>query len=66
MIDIDTIIAFETGQLGWQDTLEMFAELVKTKQAWSLQGSYGRFARSLIGEGWLSEDGEILKTILED
>jgi hypothetical protein len=62
MIDVGKIIDFESGQLEWNDTLVLFSELVESGQAWQLQGSYGRFARGLIANGWLSESGEILKT----
>lgn len=66
MIDIDLIIEFEQGTQDWNDTLKLFSQLVQTGQAYTLQGSYGRFARGLIREGWLSEDGEILKTYMEN
>jgi len=54
------IIDFETGQLNNKETLVLFSHLIKTGKAWSLQGSYGRAARSLIDGGYISEKGEIL------
>ena len=62
---IDKIIQYETGGLEAEDTLKLFAELVRTGQAWSLQGHYGRVARSLIESGYISKKGKILKDITE-
>ncbi len=61
MKTVDMIIAYETGELEAEDTLKLFARLVKNGQAWSLQGSYGRTAQSLIDEGYISKEGKILK-----
>lgn len=58
---VDLIIDFEAGELDDAKTLELFAELVRTGRAWTLQGSYGRAAASLIESGYLSQDGTILK-----
>lgn len=58
----DFIIDFEAGSLEWLDCLNLFAYLIKTKQAWSLQGSYGRHAMTLIEEGYISKEGDILKS----
>lgn len=55
------ILEFEAGELSEEDTLELFSELVRTGRAWTLQGSYGRAAASLIENGYLSPNGEILK-----
>jgi hypothetical protein len=52
---VDKIIAFETGELGEEDTVALFQELVDTGMAWALQGSYGRTARHLIDEGFIHE-----------
>jgi hypothetical protein len=45
------IIAYEQGDLGEQETLEMFEELVQTGLAWKLQGHYGRTAHELLIRG---------------
>ena len=55
------IIEYETGQLTEEAVLKLFAELIKTGKAWSLQGHYGRTATHLINEGWIDENGTILK-----
>ena len=58
---VTRIIAFESGELDFKGTLHLFADLIKSGQAWTLPGSYGRNARALIDQGYISEDGEVLK-----
>ncbi|MGW8630581.1 DUF7417 domain-containing protein [Streptomyces sp. NPDC055793] len=53
------LISFEQGELDQRETLELFATLVHSGMAWTLQGSYGRTAHWLIAEDWLTEGGEI-------
>ena len=48
---LDYLIAFEGGELDDIDTILFFQYLIDTGLAWSLQGSYGRAARSLIEAG---------------
>ena len=60
---VDMIIAYEGGELEAEKTLELFAELIRSGQAWSLQGCYGRTAHSLIEGGYISKEGKILKSI---
>jgi hypothetical protein len=43
-----------------QEQLEAFAYLIKTGIVWKLQGWFGRIAHELIGEGVISEQGDIL------
>ena len=59
---VGSIIAFETGEASTQETLDLFSDLIKTGQAWTLQGSYGRFAHTLIEQGIIDTDGTILKS----
>jgi len=54
------IIAYEAGELDHEDALGLFAELVRTGLAWTLQGSYGRTAVSLIQQGLISHEGKVL------
>lgn len=61
---VDRIIAYEQGELSPKATIELFSELIKNGQAWSLQGHYGRTAMNLINNGYLDKKGKILKTPL--
>jgi len=63
---VDKIIAYESGELNAEKTLEFFSELIKTGQAWKLQGSYGRMAHQLIEAGYLDRQGNILRRYSED
>lgn len=50
-MNIDQIIAFENGELGEEEVIELFQALIDSGQAWSLQGYYGRTAAALIDAG---------------
>ena len=60
MISIDKIMDYESGEMTQDEMIEMFAEMIKDGSVWSLQGHYGRTAKSLIENGIISTDGEIL------
>ncbi|MEU0344213.1 hypothetical protein ABZ092_36030 [Streptomyces bobili] len=53
------LMSFEGGELDQRETLELFATLVASGLAWTLQGNYGRAANELIRTGWLTGAGEI-------
>ena len=54
---VNRIIDYEMGHLDDAKTLRLFSELIKTGQAWNLQGHYGRTASAMIEDGWLERDG---------
>lgn len=53
------IIAYEEGSATEQEVLELFSHLIRTGQAWSLQGHYGRTAAALIENKIIARDGTI-------
>jgi hypothetical protein len=48
---LDRMTAWEAGELDVNSEAELFQELVDTGLAWSLQGTYGRTAASLVRAG---------------
>jgi len=62
---VDQIMDFEGGNMSDEDILNFFADLIKSGQAWTLQGSYGRFANSLIQNGLIDNEGNIIIEVLD-
>ena len=52
------IIAYEEGDLDFQQTVELFQDLIDNGTAWTLQGHYGRNAKELIRLGYCFEAGK--------
>jgi len=50
---VDLIMDYENGDLDFDETLELFTELVSSGMIDSLQGSYQRTAAVLIKEGYI-------------
>lgn len=59
--EVGLIMAYENGELDTPGILNLFSLLIKNGHAWSLQGSYGRAAKALIDNGYISQEGEVLK-----
>jgi hypothetical protein len=57
---ITQIIKYENGETTDKETVALFSDLIKSGQAWKLQGSYGRMASSLIDQGIIAKTGKIL------
>lgn len=62
---IDKIISYESGELTDQETVYLFAELVQSGMAWTLQGHYGRTATALIDAGYIDREGNVSLAVLE-
>ena len=62
---IDNIIAYENGELTDQEVVYLFAELVKSGMAWTLQGHYGRTASALIEHRYIDREGNVSLAVLE-
>ena len=58
---LNTMIRLEDDDelMSNKEVLEFFAELIKTKQKWALQGQYGKFANDLIEKNVISKEGLI-------
>ena len=62
---IDLIIAYESGDLSDYQTVNLFADLVRTGLAFQLQGHYGRTAAALIEAGYIDREGNLSLAVLE-
>lgn len=62
----DMIIAYENGDTNLTQEILLFAKLVETGQAWTLQGHYGAVASEMIDLEFISKDGRVLKVPVED
>lgn len=58
MPDIDTLIAFENGELSSEEIIDFIQEGIDCGWVWKLQGAYGRLARHLLLEGQCFERHE--------
>ncbi len=45
---VDKIIAYESGEMSEQETIQFFQEILDNGMVWQLQGHYQRTARYLI------------------
>ena len=59
MDEVTQIILYESGELDYKSTLNLFSKLIKSGRAWTLQGHYGRTAKQIIELNLISKDGKI-------
>lgn len=59
-MNANNLIAYEAGDLDFEQTLEFFSYLQRNGLLYGLQGSYARTFHQLVDAGYLSTDGEIL------
>lgn len=45
---VDQIMAYESGELNDDETIQLFQGLLDSGLCWRLQGHYGRMARHLL------------------
>jgi hypothetical protein len=58
-MNINSIVAYESGELNDAETLQLFADLIKSGEVWWMQGHYGRTATELLDNGYITADGEV-------
>lgn len=63
---VSMIDAYENGDTNLEQEIFLYAELVRTGKAWTLQGHYGRVAMEMIDLEFISKDGRVLKVPTED
>jgi hypothetical protein len=56
-MEVSKLIAYESGDLSSVEIAELFAELISSGMAWSLQGHYGRTAMGFIEMKIISKKG---------
>lgn len=49
---IDRMMAYEAGELRFDEVVALFQELIDSGDAWKLQGHYGRLATTFIERGY--------------
>ena len=57
---INDIIKYEVGEMGESEAIRFFSKLVKHDLAFKINGSYGRTVKSLMVNGVLDRNGNIL------
>ena len=50
--EVGAIMDYEQGELGQEETIELFQRLINSGLAWKLQGHYGRTAMQLVNSGY--------------
>ena len=61
-----SIMAYEEGLLDLTETVQLFADLIKTGLAWRLQGHYGRTCAEMIRQGVIDKAGNITTLATEE
>lgn len=59
MPNIDQIIAFENGEMEFDEAVEFIQGGIDEGWVWKLQGFYGRAAASLIEQGYCQPAGAV-------
>ena len=56
---VNLLLDYESGELDTLGFLELFAELVRTGQAWELHDFYESVANDLIERGYITPEGTV-------
>ncbi len=54
MPDISLIMAYEQGDLDYDETVDLFQDLLDSNMVWQLQGHYGRTATQMLEAGLIT------------
>lgn len=57
MPDIDQILAFENGEMEFDEVVDFIQDGINAGWVWRLQGFYGRCAAQLIEQGYCQPAG---------
>lgn len=63
MTTLEFIMACESGEMddiSPEQYIDCMAEMIRTRLAFNLQGSWGRAAAALIENGYIDQDGNVL------
>ena len=52
---LDQLIAYESGELSEEDTIDLFQQLLDSRILYSLQGFYQRAAQDMIAQGLITK-----------
>ena len=59
MDQLEKMCAWEEGDLGQDETVKLFQDLIDSSLVWRLQGPYGHMAQALINNGLCHYRGEV-------
>ena len=59
LYEIEQMIRYEQGELDTREIVKLFALLIKSGMAWSLQGFYSRAAKQFIDAKLIDNNGVI-------
>jgi hypothetical protein len=62
----DRLLAYEMEDMGEEEYLQFFADLISSGWVHHLQGHYGRQAAWLVENGFISLEGEVLRGFGDD
>ena len=55
---LNMMMAWEDGSLSDDETIELVQHLIDTREVWTLQGMYGRFASQLLEHGYCTRNAK--------